>query len=292
MGDGKKYGLNNLINLSGFKNLYRIGGDLIIRAEGKGNGATSGTGQRTAAYCLSNLQSIDIPSLKEIGGSIVVDNFDSGDGDGESYYLINISDFSFSSLETIGGDITYHYIKNSGYSYCKEEGYGTIKKAPRFVKSLHDVNAIYLFDKDEDGFISLETIDNLKGNGVGFPNLKTILGSCTIRGAEILNIGELSCLETIGNNLSIYETNISQINGFNKLSKVGSISLSRNSNLSNISGFSALENCSGITIVGSPSMYDFSRFVNAVNNGSSWSTGGCGYNPTKYQMINGQSKPE
>lgn len=290
-GYGNGYGLNNLSCLSGFKCLNRIGGDLKIKAYGCGDGYSHGASLRSRAFCLNNLQSIDIPSLKEIGGNIIVDNVDSNDGDGESYSLINVSDFSFSSLETIGGDITYHYMTHKGAGdYYEEEGYGKIKKAPNRLKCVKNINAICSFESESDGFVSLESVENLYGNGVGFPNLKNISSSFTITGANIKDLGIMPLLETIGDKLTVSSTSISEISGLNKLSKVGTIIFENNNALSNITGFKELRECSSISFSNSPLLYDFSSFVEAVKNGSSWSVIGCGYNPTKYQMQNGQSK--
>lgn len=288
---GKGSGLNNLANLSGLNSLQRIGGSLKIIAKGQGNGSSAGAGHYSHAYCLNNLKSIDISSLQEIGGDILVDNFDSNDGDGEYYSLIELSDFSFSSLKTIGGDITYHYITHKGSgSYREKEGYGIIKKAPAKLQNVHKINAVCSFKNESDGFLALESIEDLTGNGIGFPKLKRITGKFEIT-TGVSQIGAMPCLESITNELKINNTNVTRIQSFNKLVSVGTVVISGNSQLATIDGFSSLTSCSSISISGSPSLVDFGSFVNAVKNGSSWSASGCGYNPTKYQMMNGQSKP-
>ena len=288
---GYGYGLNNLNSFEGLNNLQRIGGNLKIMARGTGDGYTHGDRRYSEAHCLNNLSSINIASLQEIGGDLIVDNWYIGDGDGERYYLMGISDFSFSNLKTIGGDITYHYHLNDGASsYYEQEGYGEIKIAPAKLQSVRNINAICSFDNENDGFSSLETVENLIGNGKGFPNLKQIKGSFTIDGADITVIGSMPYLESIAETLTISNTKVTEITSFNKLSKVGTILVTDNSSLAIIDGFSSLSQCNSIKITNSPVLKDFGSFVNAVRNGSSWYIEGCGYNPTKYQMQNGQSK--
>lgn len=288
---GVGYGLNNLTNLNGLNSLRRIGGSMIIEAvgaEGPMNSYDHPTG-----YCLNNLSSINIASLEEIGGDLVLDiQHDCNGRDDTTFYLTRLSDFSFSSLKSIGGDITNHYFLYKGAgTYYEKEGYGEIKKAPSNLQSVQNINAICAFEQESDGFTSLETVENLYGNGTGFPNLKSITGSFEITGSSITEIGLMPCLEIVTNSLTIKNTDVTQIQSFNKLSSVGNITITENPKLSSIIGFANLSKCTGITISGSPSMYDFGVFVNAVENGSSWSVSGCGYNPTKYQMQNGQCKP-
>lgn len=290
---GKGYGLSNLNSFEGLNSLQRIGGNLKIMAKGTGDGYTHGDSRNSEAYCLNNLSSINITSLQEIGGDLIVDNWHNGDGDGERYYLIGISDFSFSNLKTIGGDITYHYhlYKGAG-AYYEREGYGVIKTAPGKLQSVRNINAICSFDNESNGFSSLETVENLIGNGKGFPYLRKIMGSFTIEGADVTEIGSMPYLESIAETLSINNTKVTKIQSFNKLSNVGTILISQNSSLATIDGFSLLSQCNSIEISNSPLLKDFGAFVNAVKNGSSWYVTACGYNPTKYQMQNGQSNLE
>ena len=73
----------------------------------------------------------------------------------------------------------------------------------------------------------------------------------------------------------------------------GDITISNNSKLEDISGFSGLTNCANISITNSPKLYNFQPLETAVKNMTgTWYVYGCGYNPTKYQMLNGESKPQ
>ena len=118
------------------------------------------------------------------------------------------------------------------------------------------------------------------------------MGSFTIEGADVTEIGSMPYLESIAETLSINNTKVTKIQSFNKLSNVGTILISQNSSLATIDGFSLLSQCNSIEISNSPLLKDFGAFVNAVKNGSSWYVTACGYNPTKYQMQNGQSNLE
>lgn len=283
------YRFKNLKSLDGLKSLQRIGGNMTIQSEIRPEDYVYGyyTERKWNAYCLNNLSSINIGTLQEIGGTLLVDDYLSDSYYQNKRYTLNISDFSFTSLKTIGGNITSHYKVKSGH---EEEGYGRISKAPGKLESVGNINAICSFDSESDGFTSLMRAGNIYGDGTGFPALKNISGSLEITGDDITRIGSMPSLESISNDLLITDTKISQIQAFNKLSSVGKISITGNHVLKTINGFTNLSR-TNITISGSPSLYDFGAFVNAVKNGSSWTVTGCGYNPTKYQMQNGQSKP-
>lgn len=84
------------------------------------------------------------------------------------------------------------------------------------------------------------------------------------------------------------------INGTMQLQKIGGdISISDNSELEDISGLSGLTNCANVSITNSPNLYNFQPLETAAKNMTgTWYVYGCGYNPTKYQMLNGESKPQ
>ena len=84
------------------------------------------------------------------------------------------------------------------------------------------------------------------------------------------------------------------INGVTQLQKVGGdIGFSDNSKLEDISGLSSLANCTNVSITDSPNLYDFQPLETVAKNMTgTWYVYGCGYNPTKYQMLNGESKPQ
>ena len=73
------------------------------------------------------------------------------------------------------------------------------------------------------------------------------------------------------------------------INRISSIYIADNG-LNSINGFDSLKTES-IQILRCPQLYNYSAFCNAVRNGCSWYVSECGYNPTKYQMLNGQSEP-
>ncbi len=261
----------SLTNLSGLSALQRIGGSLKIRAYYGENAYHSGR-------CFDNLESIDIPSLKEIGKDLLISS--------DSYYgKPLIKDLSFSSLESIGGDIVSIINTHDG----QEKGW--INKGPSKLIRVKGINAICSFEQESDGFVSLTTISSLEASGFGFPNLTTITGDWIVSDGN--KIGEMNKLTTIGGDLVIQSTSLSSIDCLNSLTTIGNeLTISNNLNLSSISGFMNLSSVTSITIINQPSLYDFSTFVSAVNNGASWYCTGCGYNPTKYQMLHGQANGE
>lgn len=142
------------------------------------------------------------------------------------------------------------------------------------------------------GFDNLKYIGgNFVASGVGTQGMSnlTTIGGNLIGG----DINGLTGLHTINGNLSI-TTNMTAINGITQLQKVdGNITISNSSELEDISGFSGLTNCADISITNCPNLYNFESLETAAKNmRGTWYVYGCGYNPTKYQMLNGESQPQ
>ena len=152
------------------------------------------------------------------------------------------------------------------------------------IKSFYGLNNLNIINGD---FIITS------GDTQGMSNLATIGGSLTVSG-ESSSINGLTGLNSINGNLSISETSMTAITGPTQLQKVGGdIEISDNSELDDISGFSGLANCANVSITNSPNLYNFQPLETAAKNMTgTWYVYGCGYNPTKYQMLNGESKPQ
>ena len=166
-------------------------------------------------------------------------------------------------------------------------------------KSLETING-NLSIENIDSFSGLDNLRTIAGDFVitsgdtqGMSNLATIGGNLTVSG-ETSSINGLTGLNAINGNLSISRTSMMDINGVTQLQKVGGdIEISDNSELEDISGFSGLTNCANISITYSPKLYNFEPLETAAKNMTGiWYVYGCGHNPTKYQMLNGESKPQ
>lgn len=315
--------LYSLENFIGLESLHTIGGDFRIYGD-----YNQGTSYGSILVSLNSFEGLS--ELTVIGGDFKIksgydgfltnlqsfgelDNLEKVYGDFDA--IINEINFSEGpkKLSLIGGNFIIG--KNpSDYPYentTTMEGFS----------GLETVNG-YMSLNNVESCLGLDNLKNIKGglyitNGdtQGMSNLVTIGGSLSVTG-ELSSINGLVSLTTINGNLSISETDMSTISGINQLQTInGDIEISNNSMLKNISGFncltnctnisitdnskledisglSGLTNCTNISITDSPNLYNFESLETAAQNMTgTWYVYGCGYNPTKYQMLNGESKP-
>ena len=130
--------------------------------------------------------------------------------------------------------------------------------------------------------LRLHKIDNLQC----FPNLQTVM-SLSLENCSNIELGSLT---TINEDFSISEC--SNIN-ISSLSTIGGDLLITKCNWDNLVGFSKISQVTSITISDCPSLYNFCPLKSLVENMSGiWSVYNCGYNPSKYHMLNGACSPE
>lgn len=276
------YALNNLKSFEGLSNLSRIGGDFTIEVF-----SYAANGQSYVdAYALCNLESLKgLNSLITVDGNLVISAYGSGS---------HLTSLTFSDgpkrLSSVNGNIEITTEFGRGYS--------NFTSLAAF-SGLETINGNLSID-DIDSFSGLDNLKTIQGDFIitsgdtqGIPNLTTVGGNITVSG-ETSSINGLTSLNAINGNLSISETSMSALSGISKLQKVGgNITISGNSKLEDISGFGSLTNCANISITHSPKLYNFQPLETAVKNMTgTWYVYGCGYNPTKYQMLNGESKPQ
>ena len=301
-------GFGNLSSFLGLEQLSIIGGDFIIKAH-----AQSGKNSSNVFGMLKSFEGLN--ALTTINGDFLIDAQARVEGaayGGNASAMNVLESFEgLSNLSKIGGnfEITAYTGKSGGYA---NHAYALCA-----LQSLEGLSNLQEIGKDfiikgaqtEYHLTSLELskgpqklslingdfiIENAKGDGSlsGFSGLSTINGDFVLDGVHSECSG-LDNLQQITGNLSIMQTNTSIIT-MNKLQKVGgNITISGNSKLEDISGFSSLTNCANISIINSPNLYNFQPLETAVKNMTgTWYVYGCGYNPTKYQMLNGESKPQ
>lgn len=263
---------NKLSSFEGLSNLRIIGGDFKIRID---------RGKESSVFqCLTSLHGLD--NLMEIGGDFDIECHG-------NYGPICLPSLTFSdgprNLSIIGGDLIIHLDRD----FTSMEGFSGLEK----VNGKIDITNIASFY----GLNNLNIINGdfniTSGDTQGMSNLATIGGNLIVNG-ETSSINGLTGLSTINGNLSISETSMTSINGVTQLQKVGGdIEISDNNELEDISGFSGLTNCTNVSITNSPKLYNFQPLETAAKNMTgTWYVYGCGYNPTKYQMLNGESKPQ
>ena len=244
--------LCNLQSLKGFDSLSEVNGDFIIELYPDWN---------YAKICTSLDFSEGPQNLSLINGDFIITESMSGLGNGGGGYSSISSMAGFRGLETVNGDMKVKYV--GSYS-----GLNNLK----YIKGDFEITS---------------------GDTQGMSNLRTIGGNLTVSG-ESSSINGLVGLTTLNGNLSISETDMSSISGINQLQIFsGDVSIANNYDLEDISGLIGLTNCANISITNSPNLYDFQPLETAAKNMTgTWYVYGCGYNPTKYQMLNGESKPQ
>lgn len=271
--------LDKLSSFEGLTNLNKIGGSFEIHANAP---------QHTSSV-LCSLQSLKgLDNLQEIGGNFII-NVPAISGTALTSFSCS---YGPSKLSLINGDFI---ILSSTYT---GSSYPTITSMTCFA-GLERING----NLEIENISSFSGFDNLKyiggdfilqgGDTQGLSKLSTIAGSLIVGGYST-DINGLTGLKTVNGDMFINSISMPAINGLTQLQEVGGdIEISDNSELEDISGFSGLTNCANISITNSPKLYNFQPLETAAKNMTgTWYVYGCGYNPTKYQMLNGESKPQ
>ena len=255
------YGLSNLTSVGSFRILSSLSYNIRFS---------------DILYSLKSLSGLD--NLLEVKGDFIID-FD----ETNNHTILEFSDGP-KNLSLIDGDFC---IRQQDGWHNSMECFGGLKTVNGNIE-LENVFTVVLSNLTYAGGINITN-----GNTLELPSLATIGGNFNVSGSNG-NINGLTRLNTINGNLSINNTSMTAINGLTQLQKVGGdIEISDNSKLEDISGFSGLTNCANVSITYSPNLYNFEPLETAAKNMTgTWYVYGCGYNPTKYQMLNGESKPQ
>lgn len=278
---------NKLVSFDGLNNLQTIGKNFEIKYISNN---VAGKYKDTFEF----LESFEgLTNLTKIGG-----NFEISTNAYAGAFLPSLQSLKgLDNLIEVGGDFLINNEKNH-YESLRALSFA---EGPHKLSLIGGDLSLYTYEiiSSMEGFSSLKTvkgtfsIDNIE-SFLGLGNLSTIGGNLTIHGKETSSIDELISLVTINGNLSITGTSIAAITKLNKLQKVGGdILIDNNFYLEDISGLSGLANCTNISITYSHNLYNFESLETAAKNMTgTWYVYGCGYNPTKYQMLNGESKPQ
>ena len=242
---------------------------------------------------------MDLNKLKEIKGDLIISDaytldtcpFQSLESIRGDIDIIATSTEGFSNLKSIGGNFNVSTQSCSGLTQLQSIG-GDFNVYPRAngvfiglnkletIGGTFNITADYLYDISS--FKGLENLFQVGGiyinvrNAIsfkGFDNLNKILGDFVVQNGF----------------------DITSFDGLNNLKEItGSITFDSLLDLMDMSALNGISNSvKNITITGCESLYDFSPLVPVVQNMTGiWTVSGCGYNPTKYQMLNGESKPQ
>lgn len=269
-------GLNNLKEITGEFKVTNVDGDLMSY-EGLNSLETVGT--FNAIDGITTFVGLD--RLKNILQDFIMDTYPAVE-----------SLEGLSSLEYIGGNFTPKgsFLSMKGLeSLSRVDGNFVISGAYRNIPNLSSLEGLSSLSIVSGDFevVNASELQDLKP----LSNLSTVLGTLHLDG-RVLSVEGLDNLHTVGNlNISL---DITSFNGIN-IQNVTNIEISSCPQLSDLSALSKSiqSNVNDIMIQNCESLYDFSPFVPIVETMTgTWVVSGCGYNPTKYQMLNGESKPQ
>ena len=230
----------------------------------------------------STLTTLDgLYGLKTITDSLIIK-----DGDMTSFEGLR-------NLGTIGGN--FKVIAESSYSYY----YYSLNSLSSFkglsgLKSIggdFEVNAKYSSSlKSLASFEGLESLETIGGNFRVIAESSSSLNSLS-------SFKGLSGLKSIGGDFEVnakYSSSLKSLASFEGLESLtniggGKLTINYCSSLNNIDALKNIESLNDISITTCPKLYDFCVLQNVVQNMSgTFYLNNNGYNPTKYQLLNGE----
>ena len=251
---------DNLTSLDGLYNLKKITGNfttrnaMITSYEGIGNLTEIGGDfeVNTGLYVLKSFEGLE--SLEIIGGNFKVITSPVSTG-----FFESLASFKgLNGLKSIGGDFEVN------------------------AKSSSSLNALASFE----GLESLETIGG---------NFRVIGGNTSLN--ALSSFKGLNGLKSIGGDFKVIAESSSSLNslasfeGLESLTNIGGgrLTINKCRSLNNIDALKNIESLNDISITECSKLYDFCVLKNVVQNMSgTFYVNDNGYNPTKYQLLNGE----
>ena len=185
------------------------------------------------------------------------------------YYSLNsLSSFKgLSGLKSIGGDFEV----NAKYS-------SSLKSLASFegLESLETIGGNFRVIAESSSSSSLNSLSSFKG----LSGLKSIGGDFEVNAKSSSSYSSSSSLKSLAS-----------FEGLESLTNIGGGKLTINycSSLNNIDALKNIESLNDISITTCPKLYDFCVLQNVVQNMSgTFYLNNNGYNPTKYQLLNGE----
>ena len=285
--------LRSLSSFKGLSSLKSIGGDFEVNAksfsysssldalasfEGLESLETIGGNFKVIGFSLESLSSFKgLSGLKSIGGDFEVGNLNSL----ESFEGLE-------SLETIGGN--FKVIGPSLNFLASFKGLSGLKS----IGGDFEVNAKSSYSSFLDALESFEGLESLETIG---GNFKVIAESSLFSLNSLASFKGLSGLKSIGGDFEVNAKSSSSLNslasfeGLENLTNIGGgkLTISNCKSLNNIDILKNIESLNDISITECSKLYDFCVLKNVVQNMSgTFYLNKNGYNPTKYQLLNGE----
>ena len=263
----------DMTSFEGLRNLGTIGGNFKVIAE---------SSYSYYYYSLNSLSSFKgLSGLKSIGGDFEVNAKYSS--------LKSLASFEgLESLETIGGN--FRVIAESSSSLNSLSSF----KGLSGLKSIGGD-----FEVNAKSYSSLNSLASFEG----LESLETIGGNFRVIAESSYSLNSLSSfkglsgLKSIGGDFEVnakYSSSLKSLASFEGLESLtniggGKLTINYCSSLNNIDALKNIESLNDISITTCPKLYDFCVLQNVVQNMSgTFYLNNNGYNPTKYQLLNGE----
>lgn len=275
--------LNSLQSFKGLTNLKSINGCFLLRAEAL-----------TFQTSLKSLQSFEgLENLSTIGKDFHICgdvNFNLYEMKGDqsikkSYVLESLTSFTgLAGLSTIGGNLIIESASGCSDNYAYTYAMSSLETIDGF-SNLSNIGGDFIIRSVIEKYSNSHT-NTMRLISIDFNKLTTIGGNVDIIGKSI-DMTELYLrnLKSVGN---AFQTNYLSYASFPMLESTGSdFSLS---NIYEVEIMPKLKSVGGnITINRCLQLYDFCNLKDVLTDFSNtFTVTNCGYNPTKYQILNGQ----
>ena len=279
--------LNALSSFKGLSSLKSIGGDFEVNANSSLNSLSSFGGLESLETIGGNFRVIaesdhslrflssfkGLSGLKSIGGDFEVN--------AKLFCFEYLASFEgLENLETIGGNFKV-IAESSLKSLSSFKGLSSLKSIGEDfeVNTNSSLNALESFE----GLESLETIGG---------NFRVIAESFSYSYSfnVLSSFKGLSSLKSIGGDFEVKARVLESFEGLENLTNIGDkLTIKGCSSLNNIDALKNIESLNDISITTCSKLYDFCVLKNVVQNMSgTFYVNDNGYNPTKYQLLNGE----
>ena len=206
-----------------------------------------------------------------------------------------------SKLNYIGGDFEVN--ASSSYYYSSLKTLASFKGLENLEKINGNFKIIASSSSSLKALTSFEGLSKLNYIGGDFEvnpknlkslsldNLTTIGGDANINIDRMIETLNLNKLNSINGNLYIRGVygKMTSLDLISLTTITGNLTITECPMLNNIDGLTNLTTVKNISITSCPKLYDFCVLKNVVkNNDYDFYTTGNGYNPTKYQLLNGE----
>ena len=269
-----KLALSSLSSFKGLSSLKSIGGDFEVNA--KSSSLASFEGLENLETIGGNFKVIAESSFKGLNG------LKSIGGDFEVNANSSLESFEgLESLETIGGNFKIIDNESSLNALSSFKGLSSLKS----IGGDFEVNANSSLNS-LSSFGGLESLETIGGNFRVIAESFSYSYSFNV----LSSFKGLSSLKSIGGDFEVKARVLESFEGLENLTNIGDkLTIKGCSSLNNIDALKNIESLNDISITTCSKLYDFCVLKNVVQNMSgTFYVNDNGYNPTKYQLLNGE----